>query len=241
MNQKVSEQLFLIGKQQYDNFFEVLRSIKNKTSVNARQLDLLIKLNFFKEFGNIKKLMKYVELFDMFKQGDISVINREKINSNTIWKVVTRIAEVDNDIEKVNIKKTKANGCVEIFKELSELLDCMDIKEFSFKDRIAWQKEFLGYINLTTGLDEDRKKLFITSMRPIIAKKGRSAGKAWCRIITTHSLGRGIDGEWWVLEGTYQKYYRFNEGDIIIAGKVRPEKYQDKKQWWLDSYELCID
>lgn len=41
-------------------------------------------------------------------------------------------------------------------------------------------------------------------------------------------LGRGIDGEWWVLEGTYQKYYRFNEGDIIIAGKVRPEKYQDK-------------
>lgn len=241
MNQKVSEQLFLIGKQQYDNFFEVLRSIKNKTSVNARQLDLLIKLNFFKEFGNIKKLMKYVELFDMFKQGDISVINRGKINSDTIWKVVTRIAEVDNDIEKVNIKKTKANGCVEIFKELSELLDCMDIKEFSFKDRIAWQKEFLGYINLTTGLDEDRKKLFITSMRPIIAKKGRSAGKAWCRIITTHSLGRGIDGEWWVLEGTYQKYYRFNEGDIIIAGKVRPEKYQDKKQWWLDSYELCID
>ena len=96
----------------------------------------------------------------------------------------------------------------------------MDIKEFSFKDRIAWQKEFLGYINLTTGLDEDRKKLFITSMRPIIAKKGRHAGKAWCRIITTHSIGRGIDGEWWVLEETYQKYYRFNEGDIIIAGKV---------------------
>ena len=83
--------------------------------------------------------------------------------------------------------------------------------------------------------------MFITSVRPIIAKKGRSAGKAWCRIITTHSLGRGIDGEWWVLEGTYQKYYRFNEGDIIVAGKVRPEKYQDKKQWWLDSYELCID
>lgn len=241
MNEKASEQLFLIGKQQYDNFFEVLRSIKNKTSVNSRQLDLLIKLNFFKEFGNIKKLMKYVELFDMFKQGDISIINREKINSDTIWKIVARIAEIDNDVEKVNIKKTKANGCVEIFKELSELLDCMDIKEFSFKDRIAWQKEFLGYINLTTGLDEDRKKLFITSMRPIIAKKGRSAGKAWCRIITTHSLGRGIDGEWWVLEGTYQKYYRFNEGDIIIAGKVRPEKYQDKKQWWLDSYELCID
>ena len=185
--------------------------------------------------------MKYVELFDMFKQGDISVINRAKINSDTIWKVVTRIAEVDNDIEKVNIKKTKANGCVAIFKELSELLDCMDIKEFSFKDRIAWQKEFLGYINLTTGLDEDRKKLFITSMRPIIAKKGRNAGKAWCRIITTHSLGRGIDGEWWVLEETYQKYYRFNEGDIIIAGKVRPEKYQDKKQWWLDSYELYMD
>lgn len=78
MNEKVSEQLFLIGKQQYDNFFEVLRSIKNKTSVNSRQLDLLIKLNFFKEFGNIKKLMKYVELFDMFKQGDISVINRAK-------------------------------------------------------------------------------------------------------------------------------------------------------------------
>ena len=241
MNEKSSEQLFLIGKQQYDNFFEVLRAIKNKTSVNSRQLDLLIKLNFFKEFGNIKKLMKYVELFDMFKQGDISIINRAKINSDTIWKVVTRIAEVDNDIEKVNIKKTKANGCVAIFKELSELLDCMDIKEFSFKDRIAWQKEFLGYINLTTGLDEDRKKLFITSMRPIIAKKGRHAGKAWCRIITTHSIGRGIDGEWWVLEETYQKYYRFNEGDIIIAGKVRPEKYQDKKQWWLDSYELCMD
>lgn len=51
--------------------------------------------------------MKYVELFDMFKQGDISIINRAKINSDTIWKVITRIAEVDNNIEKVNIKRLK--------------------------------------------------------------------------------------------------------------------------------------
>ena len=169
------------------------------------------------------------------------MLSTRMIEPLNISRQYLSIMENNNDIEKVNIKKTKAYGCVEIFKELSELLDCMDIKEFSFKDRIAWQKEFLGYINLTTGLDEDRKKLFITSMRPIIAKKGRHAGKAWCRIITTHSIGRGIDGEWWVLEETYQKYYRFNEGDIIIAGKVRPEKYQDKKQWWLDSYELCMD
>lgn len=241
MNEKASEQLFAIGKQQYDNFFEVLHTIKNKTSVNARQLDLLIKLNFFKEFGNIKKLMKYVEIFDMFKQGDISIINKEKINSDTIWKVVTRIAEIDNGIEKVNIKKTKANGCVEIFKELSELLDCMNIKEFSFKDRIAWQKEFLGYINLTTGLEEDRRKLFVTSVKPIVAKKGKSAGKVWCRVVTTHSLGRGIDGEWWVKEAVYQKNYHFSENDIVLAGKVRSESYQNKKQWWLDSYELCVD
>lgn len=241
MNDKTSEQLFDIGHQQYDNFFELLRTIKNKTSVNARQLDLLIKLNFFKEFGNAKKLMKCVKIFDLFKQGNVSIVNKEKIDNDILWNIIVHTSESDENSTKINIGKTKAKGCVQIFKEISDYLDSIDIQDFSFKDKIAWQREFLGYVNFSTGIESDRRKLFITNIRPIIAKKGRKAGKCWCRIIKTHSIGRGIDGEWWILEDVYQKNYHFNPDDIIIVGKIHPEKYQDKKQWWIDSYDLCLN
>ena len=35
-------------------------------SINSRQLDILIKLNFFEEFGEVNQLLKQVELFDKF-------------------------------------------------------------------------------------------------------------------------------------------------------------------------------
>lgn len=241
MNAKAAEQLYEIGKFDYDNFFEVLRAIKEKTTVTSRQLDILIKLNFFQEFGNIKKLLRYVEVFDTFKQGCISIVSKDKLNSDILWQIVKNAAEVTTEVEKVNISKTNAAGCRKIFAEITILLDSTPMKEFSFKDRLAWQKEYLGYINFATNKEEDRRKLYVTSVRPIVAKKGKSAGKAWCRIIKTHSMGRGIDGEFWILESAYQKLHHIAEGDIIEAGKVRGEKYNGTKQWWLDSYQLCFD
>ncbi|WP_340033023.1 PHP domain-containing protein [Paenibacillus sp. FSL K6-1122] len=66
MNVKVAEELFEIGKNTYESFVDLLVDINLKTSVNARQLKILIMLNYFDMFGNNGYLSA---LFKEFSDG----------------------------------------------------------------------------------------------------------------------------------------------------------------------------
>ncbi|MGV2887245.1 PHP domain-containing protein [Paenibacillus taichungensis] len=66
MNVKVADELFEIGKNTYESFIDLLVDINLKTSVNARQLKILIMLNYFDMFGNNGYL---AALFKEFSDG----------------------------------------------------------------------------------------------------------------------------------------------------------------------------
>jgi DNA polymerase III, alpha subunit len=66
MNTKVAEELYALKDNQYDTFTDLLVDIEEKTSVNSRQLEILIKLNYFSEFGGNNELL---EILNVFKNG----------------------------------------------------------------------------------------------------------------------------------------------------------------------------
>lgn len=78
LNKKIAIELYNLRDHSYTSFFDLLDEINNLTSVNSNQLDILIKLNFFKEFGNPNKLLQQVKLYDIFnskkqlKKSDLS-------------------------------------------------------------------------------------------------------------------------------------------------------------------------
>ena len=56
-NETIGEELYELAKNNhYDNFIELLVDIISKTHVDNRQLEILIILNFFSDYGSNKKL-----------------------------------------------------------------------------------------------------------------------------------------------------------------------------------------
>ena len=79
MNAQVSEELYKLKDNQYDNFMDLLIDIYDKTSINSRQLNILIAIDFFEEFGKSQMLLDIVKLYENImskkiksKKGEVS-------------------------------------------------------------------------------------------------------------------------------------------------------------------------
>lgn len=76
-NAQIADELLELSKNKYDSFIGLLKDIKEKTSVNSRQLNILIGLNFFEEFGCNKYLMDVNALYDEF--ANVKIISKKKM------------------------------------------------------------------------------------------------------------------------------------------------------------------
>lgn len=240
LNNKIATQLYSLRNNKYDNFFMLLEDVKKRTSVNSRQLEILIKLDFFREFGNARLLLRYVDVFDKFLSSGTTHMYIQSVGKDTYTGTMKGIIERHSTETDTRYKLTDIHG---IFKEIDGLLQSANIKDFPLKDKILDQQEYLGYVSIKTGREEDRPKLFVLSMTAFKAKKGKSAGKIWARSFKTHSIGRGKSGEWMILEDDYQNGYEFNVGDIIEfnPSQMKVKEWGDKKQYWIKDYNLVMD
>ena len=64
INETVPEEIYNLSKNNYNDFVDLLFDLREKSSINSRQLDILIKLDFFQEFGDPKNLLWITEKFD---------------------------------------------------------------------------------------------------------------------------------------------------------------------------------
>ena len=239
LNNRVATQLYNLRNNTYNNFFELLEDITRNTSVNARQLEILIRLDFFREFGNARLLLRYVDVYNMFlssTKGYIQSIGKEAYKSKILMDIIARNSTETNTRYKIQNMKG-------IFKEIDELLQSANIEDFSLKDKIIDQQEYIGYVSIKTGKPEDRPKLFVLSMKSLKAKKGKQAGKVWARSFTTHSIGRGKSGEWMILENDYQRNGGFNVNDIIKfnPNEMKKEEFAGRQQFWIKNFEIILE
>lgn len=63
LNSEVSDMLFELGTNEYETFIDLLVDIAENTCADTRQITTLIKLDYFKAFGNNKKLLSIYEEF----------------------------------------------------------------------------------------------------------------------------------------------------------------------------------
>ena len=83
LNNTVSEELYTLSQSRvYDNFIDLLIDIIEKTSCNSRQLDILIKLDYFSDFGEINELLWKTDIFNRLydkKKGIKKNIKQSKL------------------------------------------------------------------------------------------------------------------------------------------------------------------
>lgn len=136
LNKKMSQELYDLRDMQFNDFYDLLNTINSKTSVNSRQLEILIKLDFFSEFGNPNQLLKRVELYNQFS-------TRHQFSKSDLSK------EQANAILKCSHTETEKLYKVEDPMELIKNLDNFDDVKTPLLARIQYEKECLGYINIT--------------------------------------------------------------------------------------------
>lgn len=139
-NEIMANELYeLAQNNSYDNFIDLLVDIKSKTSVNARQLQILTILNFFSDFGNNKKLLQIIDLFER-------LYGRKQIKKS--------------DYKALNINMNLFDGCYEtetpkMYKGLhmdiyiKRVSDAIENTSLSIKEQIKYEQEYLEYIIYT--------------------------------------------------------------------------------------------
>jgi hypothetical protein len=156
LNKQISKELYSLRNNIYNNFFEVLEAIYKQTAIQSNQLDILIKLDYFREFGSSNILLGFVNIFNKFwnkatktyrKQISKDKVFNLKLNKNIIERLSN---ETDKTYNRLNTK--------EILKEYSYNIE--EIK-FDLTEKIVTELEYLGYIRYRSSNKKDRHKVFI--------------------------------------------------------------------------------
>lgn len=133
MNDSVSEQLYSLRDKEYDSFIDLLVDLKNNTSIDARQLKILIKLDFFEEFWGSKKLLNIVDIFDELYDKKQKDKNKVGIYGDIVKKYCIKETEKQFKIDD--------ESSIKILKEIEEeMLD----EELSLIEKMVADIEFLG-------------------------------------------------------------------------------------------------
>lgn len=140
-NARSAEELFELAKNHhYDNFVDLLFDMKEKTSINKTKLDILIKLDFFREFGDPNTLLWITKEFDQLygKQS----IKKDSVTAKLIEALMPMKvfdSETPTHIDEINIEAFLiSRGITNSIEE--ELQDCIKYRyekhEDGTKDKI---------------------------------------------------------------------------------------------------------
>jgi len=94
-----ANELYSLKDNQYNTFTDLLVDLEENTSVNKRQIEILIKLGFFDEFGYNKKLLK---VFEEFNSGKNKYTKTLKDKTKESRLELLRLSEKDLPNEKIS-------------------------------------------------------------------------------------------------------------------------------------------
>ena len=146
MNAQVSEELYELKNNQYNNFMDLLIDIYDKTCINSRQLNILIAIDFFEEFGKSQKLLDIVELYENImskklksKKGEVSF---NKADLPYPQEIIEKYATEKSKEDKY--KQYKVERALEL---CNELMNDIPNMEMSSIDKIRINLDAMGECN----------------------------------------------------------------------------------------------
>lgn len=225
LNAGYSDFLYSLKDNAYKTFTDLLYDIQ-ASGMPRDQVETLIKLDYFEEFGTCKELATIFKQFQFFKKGEAKTIAKSKIPDEITMSIIKRNAnETEKQFNKLN--------CHNILNEIEQYIMTMNLGDVDIKTKIANQLEYMGYIGIKTDKPEDRPKIVILDMKVM---KQREAVEPWGVIIDAQSIGSGKRSSYTVPYKLY-KQARFKKTDVI---KIR-DWYKNKRGYfYITDYEFII-
>ena len=236
MGKNVANELYELSQNnKYNNFLDLLNDISQKTSINKSMLDILIKLNYFKDFANIGKILKFVQYYNLL-QG------KKSPKKKTIIENIKVISIIEKNSVPTKATYTKFNS-MECLKEIWSVLPN---KNISFKENLINNKELLGYINYKNN-KLNKRYVFVSEIN-----------LKYTPVINTYCLNNSSTCKCKISKRIWNNQ-PIQENDIIYIdsmkkkfgckkigektdkrGNIKPIFEEDKTKlvWWIEKYSI---
>lgn len=226
MNARVADELHALRGNQYSSFMEVLYDIVDCTSADTRQIQILINLDFFSEFGDANYLMS---CFDMLQMLD----GRKQIRKDKLEEMGVPLELILPFAQKETEKMLTG---IDMRRFMVDAARRLNPPKRTLKERIKAQFDCLGYIDVVG--DEYKGMAFVLDLNTKFSPRAK-----------LYSLKNGTILERKVEKKVFSKE-KFSKGDIIrVMGEVpKPKKrrtedgqFEDipgEYERWLTKYKL---
>lgn len=216
----VGENFDTISDFNFANFIDVLSTIDNNKICNARELTILISINFFEQFGNPNQLLKIVDIYNKF-------INAKQLNKD---KLTQREMQIVHQYAKKETPKQfkELDNLGIIYALMNEITDTTSPLE-----QISYDLQYLGYTTSTYDCNYFGVEDFELN------KYGTPYVKLY-RISTGESLTFKIDKKWYKQFAT-EYNGTLEQGDILdITLQEKPKRRKVDDEWVEIGTELVI-
>lgn len=222
----VGAALYDCGKQEFDSFVDALKWLDDR-SIKRAKIQPLIVIDYFQKFGNINELLSIIDFWDFLKQGQAKSVKKDKVTSPILKSLFdTKCSSTKKDGSDAS--SYKVEDAFSLLYSYEKYILSHHIKEPTMKERIAYDMDVLGYADVVTNKEEDRRRLLITDVVPLSSNDGT----LWSYRIGTKSLGSGKTARLTVKKDVFEKN-KIAAGDIIYAAELFKNK---SGYWYLLSY-----
>lgn len=129
LNAEVAQQMYEMREQEFPTFIDFLKV----NPCNSRQTEILIKLDFFSEFGKSQKLLDEYAIYTTYYSK--KQFKKEKITLDD--ETMSKFATSTDKMYKI----TDSEGLIK------ELCNRLEDKSIPIKERLTAEAEYLGYID----------------------------------------------------------------------------------------------
>lgn len=137
LNEEAANDLYSIKDEKFDTFINLLARISD-LKVDSRKLEILIKLDFFEEFGGINYLLACNKLFTKY-YGKKQIKKDKALEEGLDFELIRKYSGKET-------QKTFAE--LDSIALLSDLIKNIPNEKTSMKTKIAYQIENLGYVDI---------------------------------------------------------------------------------------------
>ena len=214
MSDGLADELYALAHERtYSRFTDVLYDLDRKSSINTRQLDILIKIDFFSDFGNQRELLRITDMFyETFKKGEAKKIAKDRVDGTPLEPIVAKYAtgvRKDGQFSKsYTLLDVKS-----ILWAVEDAIKAANLEDLSDLVKMRNFADVMGYAGYCSGRDEDRRKLYVQDLFPVKRKKD---GKQFGYNIVTRSIGSGKEARMTVFNELYAKD-PIRKGDILYC------------------------
>lgn len=225
----VAESLYQLGLNNYPNFCSLLVALK-ENGISESRIQDLINIDYFCDYGDMKLLSKYLEIFLIFyknkKDGFAKQIKKDKAFSlNIDFDIIRKYCE------KETVKTFMGIDSKAIIEDLSSLIT----DKSTLKERLQSRFEVLDYMDVI-----DKKYsgyCFVTDLNVDYSPK-----------LSLYALANGNTIPVKISKKVF-KDKPLKRGDIIKVldqnKQPKKKKVNDKwvnskeKEWWITDYKIC--